>query len=401
LPISIKIIDNIDNNERKPAMEKTIEEDEIRGLEEEIDTAVDRLFVEKRRGLEESLLTEAPDLRPSHERVRDFSVKSPSPSSPAPLPFQKSVEKMEAQLLSLEWEVSKENIARTTGEVLALQRISKEEQEVTTVLNLMNKVLNYMIKNEENIHPPLIKFLLDSKETIKLLMKKEADSELSIYQQLAYAGIGARFACLEGLKDSRPAPSSLSLGTGTDREEILTTGEKRMGLLLNKMKLFSEKMEELFPKMDRYLSLLSQGAERPSEGFAESEVRWVNITVFKVDEKLFGVESEKVIKLFKVPDSLYDKFANQQKIRLKDFEVRLVNLNTILSVPGGDRKKEFKILAVKDNGEYKGLMVDNVVKRFSAHPDIRGGYGEYFSGMVHSTYQEEPVEIPILDVKKF
>jgi hypothetical protein len=382
-------------------MEKTIEEDEIKGLEEEIDTAVDRLFVEKKRGLEESLLTESPNLRPSHEMVKDFTAESSFQPPPASLPFQKSFEKMETQLLSLEWEVTKENIAKTRGEVLALQRISKEGQDITTVLNLMDKVLNYMIKNEENIHPPLIKFLLDSKETMKLLMKKEADSELSIYQQLAYAGIGARFACLGGLNDSRIAPSPLSSGMGTGREEIPTTGEKGMGQLLNKMNLFSEKMDELFAKMDQHLSLLSQGVERPSEGGVERGPRLVNITVFKVDENLFGVESDKVIKLFKVPDTLYDKFANQQKIRLKDFEVRLVDLNTILSVPRGGRKKEFKILAVKDNGEYKGLMVDDVIKKLSSHPDIRGGYGEYFSGMVHSTYQDEPVEIPILDVKKF
>ena len=382
-------------------MEKTIEEDEIKGLEEEIDTAVDRLFVERKRGLEEDLLTEPPNLRPSHEMVKDFTVESSFQPSPAPLPFQKMFEKTEAQLLSLEWEVTKENITKTRGEVLALRRISREGQEITTVLDLMDKVLNDMIKNEENIHPPLIKFLLDSKETIKLLMKKEAGNELSIYQQLAYAGIGARFACLEGLKDSRIPPSPLSSGIGTGREEIPTTGEKRMGQLLNKMNLFSEKMDELFAKMEQHLSLLSQGVERPSAGPVERGPRLINITVFKVDKKLFGVESDKVIKLFKVPDALYDKFANQQKIRLKDFEVRLVDLNTILSVPRGDQKKEFKILAVKDNGEYKGLMVDDVIKKLSSHPDIREGYGEYFSGMVHSTYQDEPVEIPILDVKKF
>jgi hypothetical protein len=382
-------------------MEKGIGEDEIKGLEEEIDLAVDRLFVEKKGGLKESLLMESQSVEPSYEPVKDFSVESSFQPSPAPLPFQKSFEKMEAQLLSLEWEVTKENIAKTREEVLALQRISKEEQEITTVLNLMDKVLNHMIQKDEHIRPPLIKFLLDSKETIKLVMKKEADSELSIYQQLAYAGIGARFACLEGLKDSRTTPSLLSVGVGDGREEIPTTGEKRMGQLLNKMNLFSEKMDELFAKIDQHLSGLSQGVERPSEGFVERRPLLVNITVFKVDEKLFGVESEKVFKLFKVPDTLYDKFANQQKIRLKDFEVRLVDLNTIFSVPRGDRKREFKILAVKDNGEYKGFMVDDVIKKLSTHPDIREGYGEYFLGMAHSTYQEEPVEIPILDVKKF
>jgi len=385
----------------KPNMEKIMGEDEIKGLEEEIDSAVDRLFVEKRRGPKESSLIESPNLGPPQERVRDLHIESSLQPSPAPLPFAKSIEKMEAQLLSLEWEVTNENIAKTIEEILALQRISKEEQEITTVLNLMGKVLNYMVKSEENIRPPLIKFLLDSKETIKFLMKKEADSEISIYQQLAYAGIGARFACLEGLKDSRITPSPLSLGKGTDREEIPTVGEKRIGQLLEQMNLFSKKMDELSAKIDQHLSGLSQGVERSSEGFLESRPLLMNITVFEVDEKLFGIESEKVIKLFKVPDTLCDKFTNQQKIRLKDVEVRLVDLNTILSVPRGDRKKEFKIIAVKDNGEYKGLMVDNVIKKLSTHPDIRGGYGEYFLGMVHSTHQEKPVEIPILDVKKF
>jgi hypothetical protein len=382
-------------------MEKGIGEDEIKGLEEEIDLAVDRLFVEKKRGLKESLLMESQSFEPSYEMVKDSSIESSFQPSPAPLPFLRSMEKMEAQLLSLEWEVTKENIAKTREEVLALQRILKEKQNITTVLSLMDKVLNQMIQKDENIRPPLIKFLLDSKETIKLLMKKETDSEINIYQQLAYAGIAARFACLEELKDSKTTPSPFSLGMERDREEIPMMGEKRVGQLLNKMNLFSEKMDELFAKIDQHLSGLSQGVERPSEGLVERRPLLVNITVFKVDGKLFGVESEKVVKLFKVPDTFYDKYTNQQKIRLKDFEVRLVDLNKIFSVPRGDRKKEFKILAVKDDGEYKGLMVDDVIKKLSTHPDIRGGGGKYFLGMVHSTYQEQPVEIPILDVKKF
>jgi hypothetical protein len=382
-------------------MEKIIGDNEIKGLEEEIDSAVDRLFVEKRKELEENLSTDSPIFEPSHEMAEESSVESSFQPIPAPLPLSKSIEKMEAQLLCLEWEVTKENIEKMKEEILALQKISKEEEEITTVLNLMDRVLDYMIKNERNIHPPLIKFLLDSKETIKLLMKKEGESEISIYQQLAYLGIRARFANLEGLKDTRITPSPLNLGVGKEREEIPVTGEKNIDQLLNKVNLFSEKMDQLFAKIDQHLSSLSQEVERPSEGFVEKGPLLVNITVFKVDEKLFGVESKNVIKLFKVPDALYDKFTNQQKIKLKDVEVRLVDLNTILSVPKGNRKKEFKILAVKDNGEYKGLMVDDVIKKLSTHPNMHGGQGEYFLGMVHSTYQEKPVEIPILDVKKF
>ena len=100
-------------------MEKGIGEDEIKGLEEEIDLAVDRLFVEKKRGLKESLLMESQSFEPSYEMVKDSSIESSFQPSPAPLPFLRSMEKMEAQLLSLEWEVTKENIANTREEVLA------------------------------------------------------------------------------------------------------------------------------------------------------------------------------------------------------------------------------------------------------------------------------------------
>jgi hypothetical protein len=98
---------------------------------------------------------------------------------------------MEGQLLSLEWEITKENLEKTKEEVLALRQTLKEKPEAGSVLNLMDKVLDYMIKNEDKIRPALVKFLMDSKETLKLLMRKEADSELNIYKQLGYMGIQA------------------------------------------------------------------------------------------------------------------------------------------------------------------------------------------------------------------
>ena len=45
-------------------------------------------------------------------------------------------------------------------------------------------------------------------------------------------------------------------------------------------------------------------------------------------------------------------------------------------------------------------MVDQLLKKLSAEADISEDYGEYFLGMVHWIYQEKPVEIPILNLKK-
>jgi hypothetical protein len=79
----------------------------------------------------------------------------------------------------------------------------------------------------------------------------------------------------------------------------------------------------------------------------------------------------------------------------------MVNLKKILAIPGGEPKGEVRILAVKDNGGYKGFLVDEVVKKVLAPSEKVGEVGEYFSGVIRSTYQEQSVEIPILDLKKF
>jgi len=308
---------------------------------------------------------------------------------------------MEAQLLSLEWEVTKGNIEKTKEEVLALRGEVNGETETVGVLNLMEKILNHMLNNEKNIRPPLIKFLLDSKDTIKLLMQKEADNELSIYKQLAYTGIEARFNCMEDLKVSQSFSSCLNLDDKMEKKEISLMEKKEIDQMLGQWNRFSEKLDNFSIKMDQHLLRLNQIIEKPIEGPIEKRVPSAHITVIKVDEKLFGVESEKIVKLFKVPDTFHDQFGHQQKVRLKGYEVTVVDLNRIFSIQGGDQKKGVKILTVKENGEFKGLMVSEVLKKLSTQQDLIREEDEHFLGMIHSTYQEQDVEIPILDLKKF
>jgi len=369
----------------KLAMEKGLGENDILGLEEEIDSAVDRLFVEKNGSTPETLIKKSPVKEPSYTMEKDFDIESTIHPHPAPPPFLKSIENMESQLLSLEWEITKENLGKTREEVLAMRGTLKEKPDITSVLNLMEKVLDYMMKNEEKIRPPLVKFLLDSKETIKLLLRKETGSEINIYKQLVYAGIQARYSCLEELRETKVEQPPVNF-----IEEILS-----------KMNLFLEKAEEILSKVDQRVSGLEQDIQKPSEPFVKAKPVAMNITVFKVEGKLFGVESDKVVKLYKVPIAFHDKYSNQQKIRLKDFEVRLIDLKKIFSIQKGDLKGEIKILTMKDNGEYKGLMIDQVLERLSTPSDIVGAPGEYLLGTIHWTYQERPVEVPILDLRKF
>jgi len=388
-------------------MDKVFGENDIKGLEEEIDSAVDRLFVEKTGGPAETISKPPqPPVKEQPFRVeKDFDFEStsepPPPPPPPAAPVLKPIEKMEGQLLSLEWEINKENLGKTKEEVLALRQTLKEKPEVGSVLNLMDKVLDYMVKNEDKIRPPLVKFLMDSKETLKLLMRKEADSELNIYKQLAYMGIQARYSCLGELKEAKPERPAPALRDETERAGTLIKMENQIGEVSKKMNLFSEKMGELYQKMDLLMLNVDRGSTQPPELSTAIRSVPINITVFKVEERLLGVESDKIYKLFKVPMDHQDRYADQQKIRLRDFEVRLIDLRKVFSIPKGGRKAEVKILAVNEDGEYKGLMVNEVLERLFTRMETGGNYGEYFTGITHWTYQERPIDISILDLKKF
>jgi hypothetical protein len=376
---------------------------------------VDRLFVEKKGSAKESLLVgsptplESPTPEPSYEQVkapdRRTSVHSPS----EPPPFIKLLEKMETQLLSLEWEITKENLEKTEEEILGLKEIMKDRPDIASVLNLMEKVLIHMNKNRENIKPPHVKFLLDSKETIKLLMRKETEGEINIYKKLSFGGIEARFSCLEGMETAGAKRPSFNASEVRDGTTMPKMWKEQIEGILNKMDLFSKKLDENLKKIDQHVYRIGQMPRIPPEELVEKRPLPVDldITILRIDEKLIGIESHKVFKLYKIPNASRDKFLSQQKIRLKDYEVKIIDLKKIFPIEDKNRKnlrtgrqEEMQILTLKEDEIYKGLIIDQVLKKISVPLERSEKYGEFFLGIVHWSYQEQPVEIPILDSRK-
>jgi len=432
-------------------MEKGFREEDLKELEAEIDSAVDRLFVSKKGTVIQPLPTESPRLEPSTESkaevtgdslssldsmessifelsseiekslgAMDESAPQPEerpklepeivpslipapPKAPEPSSPPKSLEKLESQLLSLEWEITKENLDEARSEIVILQHAFQEESDILSVLGLMEKVLKRMITQGEKIGPPLMKFLMDSKETIKLFLKKETNEEIDLYRRLAYEGIQARFSCLEG-----PLISPEPMGPPRPVEKVdlvqaASAGPKMVEELSNALGDYFGRVDERFKKIDEHLSGLNEWIRNASEELIRrrsTSTPSVHVTVFKVDGRYFAVPSEKVFKLFKVPASFHDRLSNQQRIRLKDFEMKIVDLKTLLSLPEGKSEGERRILIVRDDGEYKGFLIDNVLDRLSTHLAAPGGHEVYASGVIQWTYQQQPMEIPLLNVAR-
>jgi hypothetical protein len=384
-------------------MEKPTRQEDVDSLDEEIDSTIDRLFVEKKEVLTEELPIE-PFLVPSavNTEVPANASDHNSPSEPAPesVPFSKSMEKLEAQLLSLEWDVATENLLRAKEEITALKNITNKDPQINSVLDKMDELLDLTMKNVENISPTQRKLLLDSMETIKLLSETETVPAVSIFKRLAYEGIEARFSRVEESKDTGARPPSVR-PTLTEQTVTPPLEWTRMEEMLHHSNALCEKMGTALERIEQRLSVPDQGERKPPEQGLPPSPMLCNITVFQIHEKFFGVPSDKVIKLFKVPDHWQGHFQNQQKIRLKDLDVKIIDLKRILPFDEDGGRKEVRILIVKDNEEYKGLMVERVIKRFPAYPEIKDDCGEYFRGMICWNHQDHAVEVPILDLTRF
>jgi len=367
-------------------MEKKINEDEFLELEQEIDSAVDRLFREKAE---------------IQEGVGDSSFLEPTalaePRAPSPQPGP--LEGLEAQLLQLEWEITAENLRKSEQEVKALRRTFKENPRILSVLGLMEGVLQKMIEKGGGIEPPFMKFLLDAKETLKFFLKR-VEGPSAPYQQLLYDGLAARASLLS----SSVAAAAKDVAPSLERkpeEEVGSQLWKRLDGLAEGLRTISEKMEGILSRVEKLLLRL-EGMKPSGEPIRTAEDReTLQVTVFRAHGRLYGVENEKVYKVFRVPEELWARYGGAGKVRLKDLEVRLIDLGKFLSLEGEGPQGE-RMLLVEEDGGYIGFRIDEVLKRLSGPLFQKAEPSEPFViGHIRWRFENRPVDVPILDPKRF
>ena len=437
-------------------MEKDLREDEIKELEEEIDSAVDRLFVENQKGLGNSVPKGPSSVPPSfdtgHASEPAFRFEPPPVSvpptpgrqakplsfggpdeiegsfdlEPSPVPvapkadphvqppsYLKSIDQLEAQLLSLEWEITHDKLQKTREEVGTLRELLKQRNDIGSILGFMGNVLDRMIADEENIDPASMKFLLDAKETIKLSFEREDEREFEIYKSLAREGIEARFRALGGAKKPlgelasssaaeprfEKAPAEKIPAEKAPVEEI-PADWKKVEELLVQWNHFRERAESLLQRIEQRFSELEKRSDAPPGGSSKETLPSMDITVFKSYGKLYGVESQKIMKLYKVPPSFEERYGDRPKVRVKDKDVTLVDLKKMFPEETWHRGETCRLLMIQGEGEFKGLIVEEVLKRIISSFSDREKNGKPVLGLIHWNYQAHPVDVPILDVER-
>ncbi len=359
-------------------MEEFSEEQELQRLEAEIESAVNRFFVERKA---ESVETSVPEAGSAPPIETEVATEDHPPTAPAPVLVKNPVEDLEAHLLSLEWEITPEVLQKAKKEAVALRNALSLDSESASVLEFIEHVLTCMASEEKAIRPEVMTFLLDCKNTLRLLIGGNTNEATKLYNHLAYAGIQARFSSLfqESAKESAPPV----IEQGGAREEILG--------LQSRMDLLSEKIDNLAEQVGRLLQERDAAPEAPSLP--------VDVTIFKIGEKLFGVPSEKVYKLYKVPGYALDRYSDQERIRTKDMELKIIDTAKRLAAERDILREEPKLLALREDEEYKGMLIDAVLRTVSAFLEP-GTQTSCFAGTIRWMYERNPVTVPVLNVKE-
>jgi hypothetical protein len=442
-------------------MDKTLREEDLKLLEEEIDSAVDRLFVPKQGEAAEGSSVESPLVGPSSrvgkspealpipsfepmdpsilelssemekslgpvpepslvqdEPVRwgeplqidqpvrkeePIRMEEPRPVPPAPVSVPDRLEKLETQLLSLEWEITRENLERASREVLALKQGWAGAAEVSPVLGLMEKVLNLMMHQGESISPQLINFLMDAKETMKLLIKQGSDNQMKIYGKLAVDGLEARFLCLERSTEASGQTPPRIVAERSDLEKRPMALQRPQEELSNKMNSYFERLEEALQKIDHRLSSFGEWTKKAPAVRAEAmgtAPAPLNVTVFKIDGRFFGVPSEKVFKLFRVPGAMQERLKDLERIHLQGMDVKVVDLSKLFSIQTRRAEEETRMLIVKHESAFKGLVIERVLQKVSSRVEPEAPSDEYSTGIISWKYQDQRIDVPILNTDK-
>ncbi len=409
---------------------------DIFDLDKAIDSAVDTLLVEKKARtnpipsspktlspVQESTVTDKPlppQLRktpiPGQEATIIDKPSSPPPVTPVqtlglvPRELKEKLEEVEAQLLTLEWDISSKHINNAITQLQDLRRVSHIGEELEKIIILIQKVLHQLILDESKLTPSALKFLQKSWKAVKGMTderfsfeidKKALVEELMAeFQKLRIEGIPSKEGA-EGIEAQRPPEELISLFAErvTQKPPVETKipfGEldKFMNKIEHLLRIVDEernKWESIHQEIDNLKAAMKKtlgsgggnqkGSYReeitgPAErlegetshssdldlphavGKPSTTVALVNISGI-----IFGIPEKQIIRIFPIKRWVSDFFIERGKVKLKNREIPLFNMVQVFKLkPSTEENPQVLLLRGREDHP-AAIIVDRAVSR--------------------------------------
>ena len=399
--------------------------DDIEDMDEEIESAVDSLFVEEgadrgfgQGGGEKSIPEQAepiPDISPEvmeeslgreefgdlpleaepieeemtpaleeaepieEEMVPAVEEAEPMEKPPEEERLPKGVETLEVEILSLEWEFSGEILRKIISALGGLKAAFRDDESLLKVIDMMGKVSLYLLNDEKSITPEAMRFLQDGKEVIKFLTTDKG--EQTIFKNLVVEGINSHFQLL-GLgkgprRDEAQDQILQKLCSDLERHRMrLSDGEDRLEKALNRMKgmkeelIFddgirglSDELEKIQGYLRSCLGRLGDISEQfQSEIFGQRLYGAERVLLVETQNRIFGIPSNSVIKSYALSDGFAKNIVLQDSITLKGKRIPMVKLSKVFNLAMTGVGRPQGIVLVGKRDQMIAVLVDRVLR---------------------------------------
>jgi hypothetical protein len=410
---------------------------DISDLEKEIDSAVDTLLVEKEAHsnpipsspktfspVQEASIADKvskPPLKKAFASIQEAAITDkPSSLPPAvaqvqttgliPRELKEKLEEVEAQLLTLEWDISSKHINNAITQLQDLRRLSHIGEELEKIIILIQKVLHQLILDESKLTPSALKFLQKSWKAVKGMTderfsfeidKKTLVLELTAeFQKLRIEGAPPKEGA-EGIEARRPPEERISLFTErvtqkppveakipfVELDKFMNKIEHLLRIVdeeRNKWESIHQEIGNLKAAMQKTLSSgggiqkesyheeiggLAERLERGTSHSSDLELPQAvtkpstTVALVNVSGIMFGIPEKQIIRIFPIKRWVSDFFIERGKVKLKNREIPLFNMVQVFKLKPSSEENPLVLLMRGREDHLAAIIVDQAVSR--------------------------------------
>ncbi|OGP86595.1 MAG: hypothetical protein A2Z08_12170 [Deltaproteobacteria bacterium RBG_16_54_11] len=385
---------------------------DLSDLEKEIDSAVDTLLVN-----EKDRTNPIPQPKTTLSPIQEPHITAkPSPPPPSASQTQtirttsrelkEKLEEVEAQLLTLEWDISSKHINNAITHLQDLRRLSYVGEELEKVIILIQKVLHQLIMDESKLTPSALKFLQKSWKAVKGMTDERFSLEIdkaavvreliAEFQKLRIEGAPKEGA--EGIEAQRPPAERIALFEErvTQKPSVETKIpfaelDKFMNKIENLIRIVNEErnkwesihqeISDFRAEMQKTLSSLPRGSQkekiaglderlergayRPSDLELQQAVRRpaLAVSLVNISGIIFGVPEKQIIRSFPIKRWVSEFFSERGKVKLKNREIPLFNIVQVFKLkPSTEENPQVLLLRGREDHP-AAIIIDQAVSR--------------------------------------
>jgi hypothetical protein len=413
-------------------------------LEKEIDSAVDNLLVKKKertnpvppRQAQSPTHNIPPEEVDTAERPTSFSaVRSetqPQKAHPSfeitdtvdkpvsleffaqkttslPRELQVKLEEVEAQLLTLEWDLNAKNINSAITHLQDLRKYSFLGNELEKVIIMIQKVLYQLILDENKLTPAALKFLQKSWKAVKGMTDERFSLEID--KGTVVRELFAEFQKLR-IDEKVTKEKTKEIEARRSFEERMEEGKSRgsekpfadaqisieeIGKFMSKLEALTQVVNEGHKKWESiHLEILSFKADLqnklrsaaetssklPSEEhaeLAEEPERFshqpsnleskqdlsgpIAVSLFRASGVVFGFPEKQIIRIFPIKKWVSDTFIERGKVKLKNREIPLFNIFQVFKLKTSTEDNPLVLLIKSREDHPAAVIIDQAISR--------------------------------------